>query len=410
MNCESFLSTLGFMPSTNDLARGREAFRHAMVLGLAGQAGGLPMLPAYLPVQQNRPTGEALVLDAGGTNLRTARVRLTEKGTEILARKDRPMPGTQGRLTREAFFRSLAQDAAAMMDAPLPIGFCFSFTADMLPDGDARVLYLDKELQVDGLTGTTVAAGLREALQALGAPCPTCIRVMNDAPAALLGAVTQHPDVEGCIGMILGTGFNCCYSAENQRIVKAPALQMQPGETIVNIESGAFSCLPSSPADALVRQGTMDPEQGVLEKMLSGAYQGPLLGALLKLAVGDGLLRNPEVLHHVQPTAIDVSLMVNGHPCPLEEAFPDAADRAVLRELSMAIVRRAAMLASMTLHAVLDEMDAGTKPVLLAMEGSTYWKNPLLQRLLAEALSDTSLTLVRTEEANLLGAAAAALA
>ena len=407
MDCESFLSGMGFMPSDAALVEGREAFRRAMVLGLAGQPGGLPMLPSYLPLNHHRPTGEALVLDAGGTNLRTAHVRLTVDGMEILARKDRPMPGTKGRLSREAFFRSLAEDAAAMMTSPLPIGFCFSFTADILPDGDARVLYLDKELQVDGLVGETVAAGLRKALHDLGAPDPSLIRVMNDAPAALLGAVTQHPGAEGCIGMILGTGFNCCYGEENRRMTKAPALLAQEGRSIVNIESGAFSHMTPSPADLLVRKGSIDPDQSVLEKMLSGAYQGPLLGGLLELAAAQGMLVNPEILTRVQPTAIDVSKMVNGQSCPLEESFPDARDKALLRELSMAIVRRAVLLVSMTLHGILDEMGAKEQPVLLAVEGSTYWKNPLLQQLLAEALADCPVQFVRTEEANLMGAAAA---
>lgn len=407
MDCASFLSAIGFIPSDDALVEGRKAFRHAMVLGLANQPGGLPMLPSYLPLNRRRPAGEALVLDAGGTNLRTAHVRLTEGGMEILARKDHPMPGTKGRLSREAFFLALAEDAAAMMVSPLPIGFCFSFTADILPDGDARVLYLDKELQVDGLVGETVAAGLRKALHTLGAPDPTLIRVMNDAPAALLGAVTQHPGTEGCIGMILGTGFNCCYGEENRRIIKAPFLQGQEGRSIVNIESGAFALMTPSPADLLVRKASIDPDQSVLEKMLSGAYQGPLFGALLKLAAAQGMLVNPSVLAHVQPTAIDVSKMVNGQRCPLEDAFPDAADRALLHSLSMAIVRRAVLLVSMTLHGILDEMDVKEQPVLLAIEGSTYWKNPLLQQLLAEALADCPLQFVLTEEANLMGAAAA---
>lgn len=229
---------------------------------------------------------------------------------------------------------------------------------------------------------------------------------MNDAPAALLGAVTQYPGTEGCIGMILGTGFNCCYGEENRRIAKAPSLQMQEGRSIINIESGAFDLMSPSPADLLVRKASIDPDQSVLEKMLSGAYQGPLLGALLKLAAERGMLANPEVLTHVQPTAIDVSKMVNGHSCPLEEAFPDTADKALLHELSMAIVRRAVLLVSMTLHGILDEMGAKEQPVLLAVEGSTYWKNPLLQQLLAEEMADCPVKFVRTEEANLMGAAA----
>ena len=408
MNAEQFLQSIHFMPTAEELAQGGSDFRHAMHLGLLGQDGGLPMLPAYLPMKSACHAGEALVLDAGGTNLRTAHVRMTSSGMEILEKRERPMPGTKGRLGATEFFRQLAQDAAEMMTSAMPIGFCFSFTADILPDGDARVIYLDKELCVDGLVGRTVAQGLRDALKDLGAPAPTVIRVMNDAVAALLGASVGASDVDGCIGMILGTGFNCCYAEQNSRITKAPTLSEQTGRSIVNIEAGAFAGMASTPADLLVRSRSIDPDQNLLEKMLSGAYQGPLLGALLELAAEQDCFRQAPDLSHLSPTAADISAMVNGKHSPLEDAFAKE-DVPVLHTFCHAIIQRASALAAMVLKAIVAETGDVHAPILLSIEGSTYWKNPLLQSLLADVLKDIPLQLVRTNEANLLGAAAAVM-
>ncbi len=406
MDTEQLLQQIQFIPTKETLACGKKEFRRAMNLGLAGEKDGLPMLPAYLSVGTGCREGEALVLDAGGTNLRTAHVRMTASKAEILEKRERPMPGTQGRLSREEFFHQLSQDAASMMTTAMPIGFCFSFTADILPDGDARVMYLDKELCVDGLVGQKVAQGLREALQAWGTPAPTSIRVMNDAVAALLGAASGQAEADGCIGMILGTGFNCCYGERNSRVVKAPSLFGQAGRSIVNIEAGAFQGMPATEADLLVRARSMDPDQNWLEKMLSGAYQGPLLRALLELAARHGGLKHAPDFAQLTPKTADISAIVNGRHSPLEDAFAPE-DRGTLRALCYAIVRRTAMLASMTLQAIAEEI--GTSPILLSVEGSTYWKNPLLQRTMAEMLEGYSLQMVQADEANILGAAAAVM-
>ena len=73
-------------------------FNGQMDAGLAGKAKSLAMIPAYIslgkPVPVNTPV---VVMDAGGTNLRTAAVSFDEKGRARMEDFNKyPMPGTGG--------------------------------------------------------------------------------------------------------------------------------------------------------------------------------------------------------------------------------------------------------------------------------------------------------------------------
>ena len=416
---EDFLRSVSFMTDDGALSSMAANFRKQMRQGLNGEGSSLLMLPSYLPLGEKPRTGEALVMDAGGTHLRTARLRLDENGVQVLAHRERPMPGTQGKLDRNTFFRALSQDAAALMRPGLPLGICFSFSAEIQPDGDARVMFLDKELQVDGLAGELVGQGVCEAMRALGAPSPSRVRVLNDTTAALLGALAASPKSAGgaCIGMILGTGFNCCYGEENRRIGKADALRSLPGRSIVNIEAGGYDGAPASFLDFMLRMATEEKNQNPLEKMFSGAYQGMLMQLLVDeaaqygcFAPGDEWIAND--LKKV--TAADVSALVNegATPCGLNQSMVTPATAGALRSLGEALITRAAGLAAQVLLAVACQSGAKTgDEVFLAIEGTTYWKNPRLQQLLDAHLAESGMRfrIVHAENANLTGAAMAAI-
>lgn len=415
---DAFLRDIRFSLAEEALHRAQDRFVADMRRGLMGDAQGLPMLPAYLPLNDQSPRGDALVLDAGGTHLRLALMRLGPEGPRQLAYREMPMPGTAGRLSRTAFFRALAQATAPLASQADCIGFCFSFSAESLPDGDARVLYLDKELQVDGLSGALVGEGLLRALAEMGAPHRHRIAVLNDTTAALLGARAAQPQADARIGMILGTGFNCCYGEENARILKAEAIRTAPGRSIVNIEAGAFDGVEPSLADLLVRQESADAAQNPLEKMVSGVYQGPLLHALTRLAAEAGCFsaEGAAILAEAPvPTAADINAFAANPEAPgsLHDLLTTLEDCRALHALALALLQRTAALSAMVLRAVLTACDVPTDaPAAIAVEGSTYWKNPLLQRAFKAQLAtaDKPARILRAENCNLIGAALAALA
>ena len=72
---EEFLLQTGMHPDLIDLQRQTSLFRREMQRGLAGDSSSLPMLPTYLTTDGVLPADKpVLVIDAGGTNLRLARV------------------------------------------------------------------------------------------------------------------------------------------------------------------------------------------------------------------------------------------------------------------------------------------------------------------------------------------------
>lgn len=427
---QTFLRDIGFIQTWEEMRGVEDAFVSHMEKGLRGEESSLPMLPAYLTVD-SMPAGgrDVIVMDAGGTNLRASLLHI-EPGQKprVLEHTKRPVPGKPGPLTPEAFFTELAQTMLPIADRSDRIGFCFSFPCKILPDLDGEILYLDKEVNVPGIEGMRVGEGLRQALRRLGAKHDHKIVILNDTVAALLGALAEHPAscFSGSIGMILGTGTNCCYSESNARILKADTLRGKPGHSIINMEAGAFSGFERTAADLLVCQGAKVPDQNLMEKTMSGEYQGKLMDALLLLAARAGCFQ-PQLARRVQEeplgfTAADISRLqaMPAHPGRLHDLAPEGSDDALkVYQLADALVERAAMMAVMNLTAIMRSTGTGTDPLLpvcVAIEGTTYQKNDRFrQKILSHLTQYTErergyhCRVMNTEEANLVGSAVAAM-
>ena len=108
-----FLTRHNMEPERIDLAETTAAFLGEMELGLRGRESSLKMLPTYLTADGVLPMDEpAAVIDAGGTNFRTALVSFTEAGPVIDSLNVCAMPGTDGAVTWEDFI-SFAADRLA---------------------------------------------------------------------------------------------------------------------------------------------------------------------------------------------------------------------------------------------------------------------------------------------------------
>ena len=107
----TFLRKYGAAPDQLDTQELTDALLAAMQRGLRGEAGGLPMLPAYLAPHGHvaAPEGKRVaVIDAGGTNFRVATVHY-EFGQPILEdERTLPMPGSERDADRMDFIRLAA--------------------------------------------------------------------------------------------------------------------------------------------------------------------------------------------------------------------------------------------------------------------------------------------------------------
>ena len=194
MKTIDFLVENGFVLDGSNREKIAAAFDAEIAAGLAGRPSTLRMLPANLSGDERPLTGvPAVVIDAGGTNLRVASVTLSEKGPQIRHLQKTFMPGTRGELTAEAFHSSVAAEADRVFAAEPAadrLGYCFSYECASLPDHDARLIAWSKAVAVPEAVGQCVGAELVRRL----ARKPSSFAVLNDTVATLLAGQANAPD------------------------------------------------------------------------------------------------------------------------------------------------------------------------------------------------------------------------
>jgi hexokinase len=413
--------------------------------GLRGESSSLPMIPTYISPKGRVAAGKTVIaLDAGGTNLRAARVRFDENGKAVAEGTQKaPMPGTRGRLNAEQFFDAIADVAAPLLanqgpegEAVQGIGFCFSYPMEVTKEADGILLELSKEVDAPELIGRAIGAGLRDALARRRLKVPEKIVLLNDTAATLLcGAaaipVDDHegplsPENEGgpVIGFILGTGFNTAYPEKD---IPKIGFHSETAPQIVVCETGNFAPRYLGYLDREYDGLTKKPGAYTQEKATAGAYLGPLNLHILKRAIRDGVLsfkRSGELLGLDTLETRDLNSFLRSPLAgegPLGQLFgKDEGDAlASTLYLSSILTERAALLSAAVLAATVERMDAGwdpLAPVRIAVEGSTY----VLYRGMRKALEAYLHTMLASskprfciiapvEQASLFGAAAAAL-
>ena len=216
-----FLNRHGMSPEGIEPARDAKKMAAEMERGLSGQGGSLPMIPTYLSDRGEIPVGEPVaVIDAGGTNFRCGLVRFGEKGPVVEELRKWKMPGIGKPATWGEFMDFAAEAILPLMDRTDKIGFCFSYTADITPEMDGRVVRIDKEVVITGCEGQLVGASLLRALERRGVTGKKVV-VLNDTVAVLLGGLSSGGAQDGCAaGQVSGTGTNTCCSLPERRIGK----------------------------------------------------------------------------------------------------------------------------------------------------------------------------------------------
>ena len=355
-------------------------FLSEMEKGLKGEPSSLRMIPTYVGVNGKIPQGaKAAVLDAGGTNFRSAVVSIPPT---IEDKMNQPMPGAKSDVTEDEFYGAFAEELkrVAPKATVKKYGWCFSYNCDATPELDAKLNCWTKGIRAPTIVGQYVG---KELLKRLGGGE---IAIVNDTVATLLAAKATEGDktYSSYLGFILGTGTNTAYVEKNRNIVKLQGLDPS-GSMIINAESGSFDKLAQSNFDKAMDQKTQDPGHNPLEKMIAGGYLGGVGLELYKAAAKAGLFSAKAAsaiggigaLETMDLDSFCAAFKKEGRDNPLDAIFADPDDAKMARRLGIPVFERAAVLTAIHLAAFCIKSGEGaddSAPIAINADGSTYYK------------------------------------
>ncbi len=395
-----------------------DAYLTEMGKGLRGEESSLLMLPTYLTMREEiRRESPVVCIDAGGTNLRICLAWFDAKNQFVIKDMKRyRMPGVEASLDADAFFDVMAQIIAPYCDQSREIVLSFAYRAEPMPDIDAKIIEITKEVRVSGAEGRLLAKEITAALARMGLSDVHMI-VINDSVASALAGRADMPNggFGAFTGTILGTGSNSCYTEETANITKLDGGGL--GKTmVINTEAGSYAGFPRTDIDIAFDETTVFPGLGVAEKMTSGGYMGALCEFALKRAAEEDVFGTKSVENIVGLRSEDVSEYLADGTGIVTENMLDEEDEQNARELLENIVLRAARLVAVQMAAVAVKSYKTNHAVLMSVEGTTYEKMQGLQEELKGQLEaclrerGIQPTLVTVRQAVMKGCALAALA
>ena len=416
-----------------------EAFLNEMEKGLNGdESSSLAMIPAFVGIGEEVTTAgkSVAVIDAGGTNLRIGIARFDENGKILYDLthdfETRTMPGSDREVSASEFYAVLADALEPHASEFDNIGFCFSYPAEIQPNLDGRLLHWTKEIKIPELLHKLVGEGLLNVLVERGIEGKKVV-VLNDTVATLLAGRAQGQTFHASsyIGFILGTGTNTAYVEYNQNIQKLPRHFKKEGSQVINVESGGFAAFQRGPFDLELDKCSTNRNKHVFEKMISGAYLGPLTLKLLKALVDKDVFSSggaKALLNITELSTIAINDLAAGDTnddCDRDRTalllrsneFTDA-DRDIMKKVFAAVVERAALLTAVNIAAAVVKSGKGTdadRPVCVNIDGSTYDKvhqlKDKVQSYLKEILDARRLYIrcIQVKDAPIVGAAIAGL-
>lgn len=422
---DQFLNEHGMDLRRIDMEENCRVFLDEMQKGLAGTDSSLQMIPTYIETDKDVPSDKpVIVMDAGGTHFRVATVRFGQgKTAKIEDFQSYSMPGTENEVTKKQFFARMAHYIEKILDKSSNIGFCFSYPTEILPNKDGRLIRFSKEIKAKQVQGQLIGENLNLAINALGHRHKKHIVILNDTVATLLAgkSVAADKNYSAYIGFILGTGTNCCYTERNENIIKNKGLA--PGKKqIINIESGAFAKAPRGDIDIRFDNSTLDAGMSTFEKMISGAYLGPVCLETARIAAADGLFSHEaaEKLNAVKCIDTkDLSDFISDPSNDRHFSLTNKDDITALGCIINKLIERAAKLTAINLSSVVLKSDAGKDrryPVCIVAEGSTFYRLQTLKQkveyYLKQYLENRKkryYEIVNVQNATLIGAAIAGL-
>jgi len=380
--------------------------KNKVIEGLRSDDQEIKCLPCYVPVTESPKEGRALVLDLGGSNVRTAVLSL-QKGTVIIEKGPLKanIPLKRGVVLERKKYLNIQSELITSLDPPdgLPLGYCFSYPTIPLPNGDATLINWTKEVFVPDTEGYPVGRILFDHLKNQGLRCSQ-VTVINDTVASLLSGLAL-PKSDGYIGLIVGTGTNMATFINSHNIPKLTKELDWRGPIPVNLESGNFDPPHPTPWDKKVDDESASAGKQRFEKAVSGVYLGRLFKAVFPESNFDPKYGAEGLVH-----------MVNKSQGKGEDNDHDL--------VALQIYNRSAKLVAASLAGLIKLLNESmtTKTVNIVAEGSLFWgklrgdqhylnmtKSTLKSLLTDLDLPDVEVEFVKIENANLIGSAIAAL-
>ena len=245
-----------------------------VVVGLQEDGTEIKCLPTYIHPKKAGIKGDATVFDLGGTNFRVATVSIGRE-TKITGSTERDITEMKNTgFTKEDLFGAQAK---TMSQVPVPndspIGYCFSYPAKSLTDGDAELINWTKGVSIPKMEGQPIGKPLLKYLNENSSSKFTDIRVVNDTITSLFAGLL-NPGFDAYIGLIVGTGTNMATFFPSDYIPKIRHMKDWTGDTPVNLESGNFYPPHLIPMDDEVDAKSDNVGRQRFEKAISGMYLG----------------------------------------------------------------------------------------------------------------------------------------
>ncbi|MFB0919973.1 MAG: hypothetical protein QMB62_03690, partial [Oscillospiraceae bacterium] len=260
--------------------------------------------------------------------------------------------------------------------------FCFSYPAEIFPNRDGRILRLSKGVCVRGSTGLVIGQELKKKLYEKGVAKDFHIVLLNDTVASMMGGAAEFPvsGFDGICGLILGTGFNTCYTERGEKLTKL----LNASDMTINTESAYFSKTVRGKADEMTDMMSENPGVALYEKMISGAYLGKVITNTAILAAREGLLS--EGFACVEPAFAlpEFDDFLRGKENRVK-TLCQGSDTEALREIIDKCFERAAKLTCVNIAALCLQCDGGkqaSRPFCVVAEGSTFYKSLLMREKL----------------------------
>lgn len=280
-----------FLLSDDQLKTICEKMESEMLKGLqksTNPQAKVKMIPSFVQsLPDGKETGSFLALDLGGTNFRVLHVTLRAGKKPEIDSQIYKVPESVRTGTGEMLFDHIALCMAEFLkrigkeEAKLPVGFTFSFPCHQTEIDSAKLITWTKGFSAEGVEGRDVVTLLREAIDRRGDITVTIIAVVNDTVGTMMSCSYGDPDC--VVGLIVGTGSNCCYMEKMSNI---EVLESNDGDMCINMEWGAFG--DDGILDDIRNEYDTDIDEHSLnrgkqhyEKMISGMYLGEIVRLVL---------------------------------------------------------------------------------------------------------------------------------
>lgn len=396
-----------FKLKTKQLKEIAQSLQAKVENGLSKDNTEIQCIPTFITPKTTSVNGNALVLDLGGTNYRVATVDFVDGKATIHPengwKKDLSVMKSPG-FTRNDLYKEQADPVKEIkIEGKMPIGYCFSYPAESMLNGDAKQLRWTKGVDIKEMVDQPVGQPLLEYLNKQNGNKFTDVKVINDTVASLFAGLTES-NYDAYIGLIVGTGTNMATFINADKIKKLSPDNKLKGLIPVNLESGNFNPPHLTGIDEKVDACSDSKGAQRFEKAVSGMYLGEILKSVF-----------PCDEFEARFDAQKLTSIMN-YPDIHKKKYVDVAHW--IYERSAKLV--AASIAGLVL--VLVSHDSSIKRIKLVAEGSLFWsecrngkdyKNLVMsevQKLLTElGHGDVSVHVDKMDNANLIGSAIAAL-